>query len=459
MTAIHRQFVLSFTVMGAVLAYLPVFLRSRLADNTQVGLVLGTTGLAIILTPIVMTALADTRFQSRTLIAWCFGLSAGACGLLLLGHTLASLLVIHLLFCFAFWPLAVMQDGLLFAMNRQRERDGGAALPYHHVRVFGTVGFILPLVFLYFLLDAGYLVDIVLVVGAALAVLGLVNALTLPHIPLAETRRRKDNRRSTDAGPPPLPLREGPGEGRRFDPNQTQDQSQGRPSPQPPPSGQGGGAGSAGRAIDETPLPHPTRAAAGVLFRGPALVFCLAMFLAHLANAAYYSYYPIYLEDTVGFDEKWIGPISMIGVVIELPMMLGVGWLTRKLGLKGLLLLGLALMALRLVLLGIMPTPSVAVGTQLLHGMTVIAMYVIAPIYLNQLVDQTGGGDRFRNSMQGLFAMAVFGPARILGPIAAGAVADVSMVGMFYVSAGLTAVALLMLMAGFRINRENGLVA
>ncbi|MEM9413907.1 MAG: MFS transporter [Planctomycetota bacterium] len=425
MTAIHRQFVLSFAVMGAVLAYLPLFLRSRLADNTQVGLVLGTTGVAIILTPVVMTALADTRFQSRTLMAWCFGLSAGACGLLLAGHTLASLLVIHLLFCFAFWPQPAMQDGLLFAINRQREATGDPALPYHHVRVFGTLGFILPLIALYFLLDAGHAVDIVLIVGAALAVLGLANALTLPHIPLAETRQNKNSRRPTDAGL---------GATKHAD----------RPA-------------SVGRRLDTPTLPHPTRAAAGLLFRGPAMVFCVAMFLAHLANAAYYSYYPIYLEETVGFAEQWIGPVTMIGVVLELPVMLGVGWMTRKLGLKGLLLLGLALMVLRLALLGFMPTPGVAVGTQLLHGMTVVAMYVIAPIYLNTLVDRYNeghpsgvGGDRFRNSMQGLFAMAVFGPARILGPIAAGAVADLSMVGMFYVSAGLTGVATVMLVVGFR---------
>jgi len=437
MRSIQRQFVLSFAVMGAVLAYLPVFLRSRLSDNTQVGLVLSTTGVAIILTPVVMTALADTRFQSRTLIAGCFGLTAVGCGLLLAGYSLAALLLIHLLFCFAFWPQPAMQDGLLFAENRQRERGGKSAVAYHRVRVFGTVGFTLPLVGLYLLLDAGYAVDIVLVVGAGLAVLGFANAWTLPHIPFAESRGKQ-------AGP----------------------------SPQPPPSGQGGGAGvaegqaasqaeppaSVGRRLEDAPaLPHPTRAAAGVLFRGPALVFCVAMFLAHLSNAAFYSYYPIYLEDPVGFDAKWIGPISMIGVVIELPVMLAVGWMTRKLGLKGLVLLGLAMMAVRLALLGLLPTPTVAVGTQLLHGMTVVAMYVIAPIYLNTLVDDAeantgGGGDRFRNSMQGLFAMAVFGPARVLGPIAAGALADVSMLTMFNASAGLTLVAMAMLVVGFRVR-------
>ena len=190
-----------------------------------------------------------------------------------------------------------------------------------------------------------------------------------------------------------------------------------------------------------------------MLFRGPALVFCVAMFLAHLANAAFYSYYPIYLEDPVGFDAKWIGPISMIGVVIELPVMLGVGWMTRKLGLKGLLLMGLSLMAVRLALLGLMPTPSVAVGTQFLHGMTVVAMYVIAPIYLNTLAPDDTHGDRFRNSIQGLFAMAVFGPARIFGPIAAGALADVSMLTMFNLSAALTVVAMGMLMVGFRVRQ------
>lgn len=401
MRAIQRQFAVSSGVMGALLPYLPLFLLDRLGDHTRVGLVLGSMGVAVMLTPVVITALADTRFQSRALIVVSFLLTAVSCVLMLLGHSLASLLAIYLLFCFAFWPQPPLQDGLLFAANRQRERAGQPQTPYHRVRVYGTLGFIVPLVLLYVLLDLGMGVGVVLVVSAGLAVLGAVNALSLPHVPLAEARR--------------------------VDP-------------------------------DAPRLPHPTRAAAAVLFRGPAAVFCVAMFLAHLANAAYYSYYPIYLGDTVGFAEKWVGPINMAGVVLELPLMLAVGWLTFRLGLKGLLLAGLGLMAVRLALLGLVPTPSIAVGTQLVHGMTVIAIYVLPPIYLNTLA--VGKlGDRFRNSIQGLFAMAVFGPARIIGPIAAGAVADVSMLTMFNVSAGLTVVAMGMLVVGFRVGRQPGLVA
>lgn len=393
--AIQRQFVLSGAAMGALLPYLPVFLLDRLGDHTRVGLVLGVMGVAIILTPVVMTALADTRFQSRSLIVASFALSAAACVLMLVGFTLASLLSIYLLFCFAFWPQPPLQDGLLFATNRQRERADEPQTPYHRVRVYGTLGFILPLILLYFLLDGGLGVEVVLWVAAGIAALGAVNALSLPHVPLAEAR----------------PL----------DP-------------------------------DAPPLPHPTRAAAAVLFRGPAGVFCLAMFLAHLANAAYYSYYPIYLEDTVGFSEKWIGPINMAGVVLELPLMLAVGFLTWKLGIKGLLLTGLALMLGRLALLGLAPTQAVAVGTQLVHGMTVVAIYVLPPIYLNTLA-VGDHGDRFRNSIQGLYAMAVFGPSRIVGTVAAGVMADgLSMTAMFNASAALTAAAIVLLAIGFRVG-------
>jgi hypothetical protein len=105
---------------------------------------------------------------------------------------------------------------------------------------------------------------------------------------------------------------------------------------------------------------------------------------------------------------------------------------------------------LRFALLGFVPTPLIAAGTQVFHGITVIAMYVIPPIYLNTLAK-----DHFRSSVQGLYLMAVFGPARIIGPIFAGWLGDLSLLTMFKVSASITLGATLMLACFLRIQRER----
>lgn len=127
-------------------------------------------------------------------------------------------------------------------------------------------------------------------------------------------------------------------------------------------------------------------------------------------------------------------------------MMAAVGWMLRGLGLKRLMILGLLLMVLRFVLLGLWPSQPMAVWTQVLHGMTVIAIYVLPPSYLNALA-----GDHFRSSIQGLYAMAVFGPSRIAGNVLGGVAADVSLPLMFIVCAATTLAAVIGLAIGMRV--------
>lgn len=406
MDPMRRQFVLSFAVMGAVLSYLPELLYHRLGSNELVGYIMATTGVAIIVTPVIMTALADTHLQTRSILAALFAISAGTCAWIAFSHTFVALLIAHTVFAFGFWPQAALQDGLVFARNRERSLTGQPEEAYHRVRVWGTVGFALPLIAIYFALDRGMDLSVTMLLGTIVCGLGLFNAFTLPRIELAQARRARfaDDAASNPAAGP------------------TKDQ----------------------------PQRYPTLAAARVLFRGPGLIFCLGMFIVHLPNAAYYTFYPVYLTEQIGFDDKWIGPIVMSGVVLELAVMLGVGKMTRGLGLKWLLVLGLGCMALRFALLGLAPSPFMAVATQVLHGITVIAMYVIPPIYLNTLA-----GDHFRSSVQGLYLMAVFGPARILGPILAGILGDVSLLTMFNVSAATTLAGTVLLAGWLRIARER----
>lgn len=398
---LQRQFLISFGVMGSVLAYLPVFLASRLESLSLVGLVMGTTGLAIICTPVLMTALADSRLQSRGLIAMMFGIASLSCFWQAVSQSFVMLLISHTVFAFFIWPITSLQDGLVFADNQQAQAEGRKPTPYHRVRVYGTIGFAMPLAGLYFLFDAGYDTSIALILGGLVCAIGAINALTLPRTGLDQTRRV------------------------RFHESE---------------------------AADNKPAQHrlPTLAAASVLLRGPAILFCVCLFIAHVGNSAYYAYYPIYLEKTVGFAKQWIGPITMLGVILELGVMTSVGLMTAKFGLKWILVGGLCVMSARFAMLGLWPAQHVAVWTQVMHGITVVAIYVIPPIYLNALA-----GDHFRASIQGLYAMVVFGPSRIAGNVLGGVISDNDLPTMFNIVSGTTLLAILGLAIGMRLPKRD----
>ena len=84
--------------------------------------------------------------------------------------TISGVALVSLYFAQAFWPILVLfavyslafaattslQDGLNFLVQQQRIADGATTSPYHKTRVWGTVGFILPSLFLFELFRRGY---------------------------------------------------------------------------------------------------------------------------------------------------------------------------------------------------------------------------------------------------------------------------------------------------------------
>jgi PPP family 3-phenylpropionic acid transporter len=385
MRAIKRQYLLMYAATGAAMPYLPVFLAQRLADRAQVGDILAITGLAIIITPVVVGFLADRHVSGRTLIAALSGATAAAAAALTGVHGFWSIAVAYALFSLVFWPQSSLADGFLFSVRQQRMAAGLPGVAYYRVRVYGTIGFILPGIGLYALMRRGAAADVALLIASAVSLLGLVNGLTLPRVQMAAPDPRGERVRA------------------------------------------------------------PTLAAARALSRGPALVLCASMFLGHLAAAVYYGFYPIYLTAEIGFAPEWVGMIFIVGVVIELGVMFAVGALVRALGLKGALVLGLACSALRFAIMALVPSPFWAVATQGLHGIMVITLHVLPPMYLDGLAR-----DAYRTSMQGLYTMVVVGLSRLIGNQVAGRVADISLLWLFGASAVALAIAAVLLLVGFR---------
>ncbi|MFW6060371.1 MAG: MFS transporter, partial [Phycisphaeraceae bacterium] len=398
MRALRLQYFLAFAVLGSIVPYLPVLLREGkgLTDG-QVGDIASLMGWAIVLGPVAMTLLADLRIESRTLLGLTFLGSGAALAALLTTEGFWPIFAVFGVHALLAMPIIQVQDGLNFTVQQQRREAGEAAVPYHRVRVWGTLGFMVPAVVLYVWLAADGPIEVALVVAVAFSLLGVVNAFWLPAVRAKTTG---------SAGPPPdIPA---------------------------PRNGTNGGRPTLAQRAAQL----PTVAALRAMCQPRVAVFAGAMWLCHLAAAGYYTFYPVYLTEQIGIENQWLGLIANIGVTVEIGFMLAFGFLLRRLGLRALMAIAAGSMALRLGLLYAWPNVWIAVGTQLLHGFTVLLIHVAPPVYLNQRAEPS-----FRSSIQGLYAMLVYGTGRIVGNMAAGRVAEWDLLAVFAVGAALCALA------------------
>lgn len=179
---IRLHFLLVYAVAGAYMPYLPVYLGTDLGlPDAQIGWVSGVYGLSVLVAPLLFTSLADRSLSGRTVVVLC---SLLAC-LALLGLALADsfLAVLPLSFTFSLFytPQFALLDGLAFsAIVAAPER----APPYERIRVWGSLGFMLPAFALFFVFHAtstaGHAAILAAAISAGLAALA---GLRLPNFP------------------------------------------------------------------------------------------------------------------------------------------------------------------------------------------------------------------------------------------------------------------------------------
>ncbi|MDB5318959.1 MAG: putative major facilitator superfamily protein [Phycisphaerales bacterium] len=316
------QYFLSYAVLGAIVPFVSVLLAERGLSRQQIGNVWAVSSLGVIFTPILVTLLADSAIAARVLMAGLFALAGLFLALLAPAAGFWPILALYALHTFALQPIFPLQDGVHFAAQALRRGRGLAEAPYHTVRVWGSVGYIVPGAVLYFFLKPGAAMTPVLVCGIACCAAGVVYALFfLPRTP-----------------PPP-------------------------------------------RDVAHARL--PTLAAARAIGERHVLIFCAAMFLLHAASQAYYQFYPIHLTERAGIDKRWVGLIANVGVVIEIFFMLAFGRLVRWLTLRRVMYVGALAIAVRMLLLAVVSNAYVAVGVQLAHGLAVLVIHVAPPIFLD----------------------------------------------------------------------------
>lgn len=391
MRALRWQYFLVYGINGALLPYLAVLFRERGFDSVQIGQLFAASSAAVIISPAIMTALADAAIDPRRIVRVALAMSVVFLLLLSRAQTFWYTMVLWSAQSLVIMPMLPVVDGLNFAIQQRRREAGLPPALYHRVRVWGTIGFIVPGLILFVLMRMGWSTGGVLIGGATMSLLGMLNTLMLP-----------DPRAARDPAQPAQRHR------------------------------------------------LPTLGALRAMTEKHVLGFCAALFLAHMAMAAMYTFYPLYMTEALGVGKAWLGPITNIGVFVEIFCMLGFGWLTAKLGLRRLVVISMGAAAIRLLLLWAFPNVWVGVASQVFHGLTVLAVHVIPAVFMNMHAQE-----RYRHSMQGVYTMLILGVARVTGSWLAGAVAEVDLVRLMGVAGLLCAAATGLLWVAFRLPQAG----
>jgi PPP family 3-phenylpropionic acid transporter len=198
-------------------------------------------------------------------------------------------------------------------------------------------------------------------------------------------------------------------------------------------------------------LPRSRGERRGLFDLGAIRAFANRRFLALAAPAvvasgamsAYYLYFTIYL-DQVGIADNLKGYFWVVAVAAETGMMLVVGRLIRRIGLKWTFVLSLFGCCLRLLSFSFPLTPPAIAAAQLLHALTFTAFTVSAITFVSRVIPP-----QLRASGQTLWMAMTMGVGSAAGSklsgIAAGALGLMGMFRVFSVAAALAMVAAMVL--------------
>ncbi len=147
------------------------------------------------------------------------------------------------------------------------------------------------------------------------------------------------------------------------------------------------------------------------------LVFLACSFLICIPLAAYYNFTQLYLGAT-GFENiagtQTIGQMSEVGFMLLMPL------LFARLGVKWMLMIGMAAWTLRYAFFAMGAPDSVTwmiIGGIALHGICYDFFFGSGQIYVDQRSD-----DQIRGQAQGLLVLVTYGFGMLIGAQAAGAV-------------------------------------
>ncbi len=327
MRSLYAQFFLLFGSFAAVQPYIALFFKERGLNEEQIGYALGMSGWAIMLSPAVVTLIADTKVSPSRLLAGLSVLSATAVTAMMMSESYWMLVGCYFAMTLCTTAMMPLLDGVTFGVQRLQRENGEEALEYSRVRVWGTFGYVGILAFLFFPIRMTGDISLPIWAGALCYCIFFVNTLFLPERGKRELEKRAKG--------------------------------------------------------------LPTGDAVRALFGRKTALFSLAMFLLLCASAAYHTMYPVYLVEDLGLPRHWVGIVILSGALVEVFCILGLTRLEKRWGLRVVMLSCVGLTVLRFVLMYAFPVLLVAVGAQVFHGAMICAMMVIPPNFVNGLASES----------------------------------------------------------------------
>lgn len=111
------------------------------------------------------------------------------------------------------------------------------------------------------------------------------------------------------------------------------------------------------------------------------LIFLGMTLFAGMGMAVINTYFLIYMEDA-GIQRSAMGFALALATAAEIPVMLASNRLIRKFKSRGMMVIGLSFIGLRLILLALFPQPVFIFGLQLIHGLTFAAVWLAGINYV-----------------------------------------------------------------------------
>jgi len=168
------------------------------------------------------------------------------------------------------------------------------------------------------------------------------------------------------------------------------------------------------------------------------VLFLLCTMVGYGTAAAYNTFFPLYLKD-LGAGTRAVGIASGIATASELPAMWLAGRLMARIGVRSVLLLGLAASVVRWLAYALIADWRLALPFQLLHGATFALFYVAGVTFVDMRVPA-----HLRATGQTLFNGAAFGLGLVVQSNLYGLIYDRAHAhGVYLVAAALAALALL----------------
>lgn len=327
MRSLKVQFFLLFGSFASVQPYIALLFKERGLSEEEIGYSMGMAGWAIMLSPALITLIADTKMQPRHLMGVLAVLTGVSLGALLLAPSFWILTAFYFAYSLVVTAMIPLQDGITFGYQRMQREIGEEEVHYNQVRVWGTIGYMALLLLLFYPLKWSDSVNLAVVFGMGCFVAMFLNAFGLPARGKREVGKRAQG--------------------------------------------------------------LPTGVALKALFGGRMLWFSLGMFLLLAASAAYHTMYPVFLKEDLGLAKQWVGIVIMCGALGEVFFILNLSRWEARWGVRTVMLAGVVLTGIRFGLMFVFPNLPVAIGTQLLHGPMICAMMVIPPTFINRLADET----------------------------------------------------------------------